>query len=173
MNIDTEINAKIQKEIIFLSGKIEIKNLSYFIDKIEEGVKNSPNNYSTNVVGKMTSWDYFNHDKSFLELLFPLLDKLDTYNFIGNYYLKASWGYIEEWGGRTKQHQHLPSIVSGVLYLSEHSQELIFPQINKKIKPEIGKFLLFSSDLSHKCDRTLSNKKKYGIAFNLDRITSF
>ena len=45
-------------------------------------------------------------------------------------------------------------------------QELIFPQINQKVKPEKGKFVVFSSELRHKTNRNNSDKNKYALSFN-------
>jgi hypothetical protein len=167
MLIEKENTFKIEKDCLFLIGKLNL-NTNYFINKINQGVHQSNNNnYKTNVVGLMTSWDYFCEDEKFLKALFPIFDKLDNYSFIKNYYLDTAWGIIEKFGGRTKSHNHIPSIFSGVIYLNDHPQELIFPSINEKVKPEKGKFVLFSSDLIHLAKRNISHKDKYAISFNL------
>ena len=164
MILEKEIITNIQKEVMFLVGKIKVNN-KYFIDKIEEGIKNSHNNFTTNVVGFMTSWDYFCNDKEFIRLLVPILDKIDQNKFIRNYSLKEAWGLKEGFSHQTKEHDH-PEYLSGVIYLNNHTQELVFPQINQKVKPEKGKFVVFSSELRHKTNRNNSDKDKYALSFN-------
>lgn len=166
MNLEKEIITKIQKEVIFLVGKIKI-NSQYFIDKIEEGIQNSKNNFNTNVIGYMTEWNYFCNDKEFIKLLMPILDKIDQNKFIRNYYLKEAWGLKEGFSHQTKEHDH-PAYLSGVIYLNNHTQELIFSQINQKVTPEKGKFVIFSSELKHMTNRNNSNKNKYAISFNFN-----
>ena len=82
------------------------------------------------------------------------------------YLLKDSWGFSLEKNNITKTHTHLPCLWSGVLYLNSHQQILNFPEINKKVKPEKGKFALFSSFLKHGCVENSSKKIKWGISFN-------
>jgi hypothetical protein len=166
MIIKKESLTKIEKNCLFLIGKSKIDS-DYFIDRINQGVEESNNNFKTNVVGHMTDWKYFCQDKKFIEFLFPILDKLDEYPFVEEYALQSAWGIIENWGGRTIEHNHSPALYSGVLYLNNHSQELIFPAINEKVKPEKGKFVLFSADLRHKANRIICDKPKYAISFNL------
>jgi hypothetical protein len=167
MFVQKEKTFKIEKDCLFLIGKLNL-NSNYFINKINQGVSQpNNNNYKTNVLGLMTSWDYFCEDEKFLKTLFPIFDKLDSYSFIKNYFLDSAWGIIEKFGERTVSHDHLPCIFSGVIYLNDHPQELIFPSINEKIKPEKGKFVLFSSDLIHLAKRNTSYKAKYAISFNL------
>ena len=80
--------------------------------------------------------------------------------------LTDSWGLIEKFGDYTKQHHHLPSYLSGVLYLHDHSQKLYFPDIKQEITPTTGRFVLFSSFLNHYTKRNLEHKDKYAISFN-------
>jgi ectoine hydroxylase-related dioxygenase (phytanoyl-CoA dioxygenase family) len=64
-------------------------------------------------------------------------------------------------------HDHFGCYVSGAIYLNSHDQLLEFPEINEKVKPEIGSFVIFTSFLKHGCKRNLTNKTKYGISFNI------
>ena len=77
-----------------------------------------------------------------------------------------AWGLKEGYGQRTTKHDHLPNYLSGVLYLNNHKQKLLFDEIKQEVKPEEGKFVLFSSFLKHKAERNLSREIKYAIAFN-------
>ena len=172
MQIEKELVGKIQTDYLFLVGKLEL-DAKYFIDKIKEGTQNSKNNYLTNVVGLMTDWRYFCSDKQFIKTIYPVLDKLDKYKFLRDYELELAWGLAEGFGGRTKEHNHTPSVISGVLYLNDHDQDLIFPDINEKVKPEEGKIVIFSSELKHKCDRNTMDKVKYAIAFNFNQTFQY
>lgn len=169
MKINEEIHSKLFVNYTFLSGKINIDS-KYFIEKIEEGILADNNtNFKTSVNGYMTHWNFFSNDKFFLDFLYPILDKIDSFpGDVPSYYLDEAWGIKEDIGHRTSQHTHMPCYLSGVLYLNNHSQLLNFPEINKFIKPEPGKFAIFSSFLKHKADRNLTNKCKYGISFNLN-----
>jgi len=168
MILEQEVFGKVKKDYFFITGKLKLNNPKSLINKIKEGVKKSNNNFTTNVYGYMTPWKYFVNDQEFLTELFPLLDKLDSLPFIKNYDLQDAWGLIEGWGGRTRRHSHSTCYISGALYLNEHPQELIFPEINQKVKPEVGKFALFSSDLTHFANRNRCQDQKYGIAFNFN-----
>jgi len=172
MKIEKEVIGKIQKDYLFLVGKVKI-NAEYFIDKIKEDVKSSKNNYATNVVGLMTDWRYFCSDKEFIKIIYPVLDKVDKHDFIRPYELSLAWGIAEGFGGRTIEHAHTPSVISGVLYLNDHHQDLIFPDINEKITPEEGKIVIFSSELKHSCYRNVTDKVKYAISFNFNEVFQY
>jgi hypothetical protein len=164
MILDKEIRSKILQDYLFISGKVKI-NQSYFIEKIEQSIKTSGMEFTTNVKGYMTPWDYFVGDDKFLEVLLPVFDKLDEYKLL-KYELKEAWGLKEGWAHFTTIHNHLPCYLSGVLYLNDHPQKLDFPDINESIIPEEGRFVMFSSFLNHKAKRNVIEKAKYAIAFN-------
>jgi hypothetical protein len=164
MILEKEIRSKIQQDYLFISGKIKI-NSTYFIEKIEESIKTSGMEFTTNVKGFMTPWDYFVGDDKFLEVLLPIMDKLDEYGLL-KFEIKEAWGLKEGFGQFTMIHNHLPCYLSGVLYLNDHNQKLEFTDINTFITPEEGRFVVFSSFLNHKAKRNTVEKPKYAIAFN-------
>jgi|TARA_R100001163_G_C5034934_1_gene174349 hypothetical protein len=168
MIIERDIQSKIETDYIFLVGKVKIDS-PYFMDTIE---KNSGNSL-TNVVGRMTLFSFFNNDINFIKTIFPILDKIDSYKNIPNYKLKDSWGLMEGLGDRTILHDHIPNFLSGVIYLNDHDQELYFPDIKQSIKPEEGRFVIFSSFLKHEAKRNNSDKIKYAISFNFAYNYSF
>jgi hypothetical protein len=172
MKIEKEVVGQIQRDYLFLVGKVKI-DAKYFINKIKEGSKNSKNNYSTNVVGLMTDWCYFCSDKEFIKAIYPVLDQVDKHKFIRRYELSVAWGIAEGFGGMTKEHDHTPSVISGVLYLNNHHQDLIFPDINEKVKPEEGRIVMFSSELKHSCHRNVTDKVKYAISFNFNEVFQY
>ena len=87
--------------------------------------------------------------------------------------LYSSWGNKMGFGSRTLSHDHLPSVVSGVIYLNDHNQKLIFKEIEEEVIPKKGSFALFSPILKHHCTRNYTNKIKYGISFNLNVPSPF
>ena len=73
MNIQKEIKSKIERDYFFIEGTVDL-DAKYFINKIEEGIKDSPLNYKTNVKGQHTSWKFFLNDKNFRVILVKLID---------------------------------------------------------------------------------------------------
>jgi hypothetical protein len=167
MNIEKEIISKRLVDYLFLSGTVDIDS-EYFIKRIEEGIKdNNALSYLTNVKGEHTSFEYFVEDKKFNDFILEIIDYLERLKFeFKPYQLMEAWGLKIGYSNYTQIHDHAGSFLSGSLYLNEHNQELIFPEIEKSIIPKKGQFVLFSSDLKHYTKRNLSEKNKYGIAFN-------
>lgn len=156
-----------QMPFTFFKGTLDL-NAKYFISKIDDGIIKE-NSYKTNVRSDMTSWTYFLNDVEFLKLLMPILDKIDELKVSNtvSYYLANAWGLRQSFSDRTVTHAHEPSFLSGVIYLNNSDQHLIFPDINEKIIPKKGSFAIFSSFLKHKAPRNKTFKSKYGISFNL------
>jgi hypothetical protein len=167
MKINKEIISRIERDYIYFTGHTSL-NAKYLIDKIEEGIQNSNNNFTTNVIGHMTDFKFFNEELLKTNFMYQLFDKLETYKFLDGFRLNESWGLKEGYGCYTRKHSHKQSNISGVIFLNTHNQKLIFPEINEEVKPEKGKFVIFSSFLSHYNKRNLENKNRYAIAFNLD-----
>ena len=166
MIIDKEIISQISRDYIFITGVVDIDS-EYFKKKIDEGVQTSKINYTTNVRGKHTGWKFFNNDEQFIGLLLQVLDHVDGLNInLKRFYLVDSWGLIEKFGEFTNQHEHAECYLSGVLYLNDHSQKLYFPEIKQEILPQQGRFVLFSSFLSHYTKRNFQSIDKYAISFN-------
>lgn len=173
-----EIEKDIKQKVFYLEGSIDI-DADYFINEIEKGIVNSKNNHLTNIKGFMTSWEYFLNDQKFNEVFINIINNVEYHASVDTEILKHPWGLKECWGIKetkgnyTAKHEHLPSIVSGVLYLNSSKQELIFDQINVRLKPEKGKFAIFSSLLEHYTERNLEDTPKYAISFNLNQISPF
>ena len=171
MEIQKEILSQIKRDYFFIVGTIDI-DADYFINKIEEGIKGSSLNYQTNVIGQMTEWKFFKGDKKLAYILLKLLDYCDDKKITEEgYSLKDAWGLKESFGEYTQKHAHLPSYVSGSLYLNSHTQKLYFPDIKEEVEPKKGRFILFSSFLKHYTTRNNMNKSKYAISFNFEHTT--
>ena len=160
---------KVKVDYLLIEGFLNI-NSEYFIKEIEKGIiRNDNNNFNTNVRGYMTSYEYFNNDKNFLKSILPIFDYLDSLDNIKPYRLTSSWGLKENFSHFTEPHDHLPCYLSGVIYLNNHNQNLIFPELNKKITPKSNSFIIFSSFLIHKTNRNITDTDKYAISFNLTK----
>ena len=171
MEIEKEIISQIERDYLFITGKFNL-DYKYFIDKIDSNISSKDNlNYKTNVIGKQTPWNLFNNDEKFKYVLYDIFDYLDGLKNTKGYYLNASWGLREDQGDYTRIHDHLPSFLSGIIYLNKHSQKLYLPEIDQEINPDCGKLVLFSSFLKHYTKRNNINNGKYAIAFNLNYTT--
>ena len=170
MIIDNHIEDECLTEFFFIEGTIDI-NSEYFIEKIKQGFQEESNMaFKTNVRDLMTSYTYFNHDDEFSKVLQGFIKYIDARIKFNRYVLQDSWGYCIRTGAKTIMHTHKPSIWSGVVYLNDHPQTLDFPEIKRKIKPEKGKFALFSSFLNHGCKKSKSKDTKWGLSFNLSSV---
>ena len=169
MKLKKVINDKVKKDYLLIEGFLDIDS-KYFIKEIDKAIQGEDNNnFKTNVQGFMTPWQHFNNNKKFLKTLLPLFDYLDTLPTIKNYRLGSSWGLKEGFTNFTQDHNHLPNYLSAVIYLNDHEQMLIFPELQKKFKPRKNSFILFSSFLNHRTDRNLSDKDKYAISININQ----
>ena len=168
-----QIKTTITRDAFYLDGKINI-DTDYFIKKIDQGVINSANNFKTNVKGLMTPWDYFIEDDKFLKIFLHIINNFEHHSCVNpcliDWKLQDCWGLKEMTGHYTQKHEHLPCLLSGVIYLNNVEQELIFDDINIRLRPEAGSFAIFSSNLNHHTERNLEDKFKYALAFNLIEV---
>lgn len=83
-----------------------------------------------------------------------------------------SWFNITEPGNKLKAHNHSnnneESILSGAFYVSvgKNSVPLIFPDIDRMVKPYPGLLVIFSSDLVHYTEE--EQEQRIVISFNTD-----
>lgn len=168
MYISKELNKKVERDYFFIKGQIDI-DCDYFIEKIKQGVEEKQNmSYKTNVKGKMTSWNFFNNNLNFIKQLRKFITHIDKNYTLPAYTLIDSWGFINFSGEKTDYHTHSYSLFSGVIYLSDCQQPLIFKEIEQEVIPKQGAFCLFSSWLSHGCEINNTNNSKFGISFNMN-----
>ena len=167
MKVNKTIRSKAKIDYLLAHGVMDI-DTQYFINKIDEGIQQNNNeSFKTNVRGFMTSWDYFLKDNNFLKAIFPLFDYLDELK-LKEYYINSAWGLKESFSHHTIEHDHRPYYLSGIIYLQDHNQKLLFTEIKKEFKPKKNSFIIFSSFLKHKTTRNISSVDKYAISFNID-----
>tara|TARA_B110001454_G_C12593090_1_gene381063 strand:- start:59 stop:622 length:564 start_codon:yes stop_codon:yes gene_type:complete len=171
MKIQKELLSKIERDYLFVEATLDM-DTKYLIDKIEQGINRQDNlNYKTNVKGKQTTWDFFLNDKEFSLIMFHILNYLDESPGVKlKGYLSHAWGVKQDLGDFTMEHTHQSHSMSGIIYLNDHEQKLLFPEINQEIIPRRGKIVLFSPFLKHYTKRNLSNKSKYAISFNFSFV---
>ena len=170
MRISKELEKRVQRDYFFIKGHIDI-DCNYFIEKIKQGVEEKDNmNYKSNIKGKMTSWNFFNNDSNFIKHIIKFNKHIDKNYDLPAYTLKDSWGFINSPGEKTNFHSHHQAIYSGVIYLNDCQQPLLFKEIEQQINPEAGSFGIFSGWLNHGCDTNDTNNHKFGISFNMNEI---
>lgn len=156
----------ISRRAYVLEGKIDI-DPKYFISKINKGVEEAGNlSYKTNVRSKMTSFTYFLKDKKFIKFSEKIKPGFEYHNNSCDVKLVDAWGNKILPGSHVMTHDHGNVEISGILYLQNGGEETFFTDMRLKIKPEVGKFLLFDSNLYHGVGSNLSNKTRYTISFN-------
>lgn len=164
------IDKRIHKQAFFFEFQTKLRP-KYFIDKIEQGIREPGNmNYQTNVLGGMTAWNYFAKDMELLVLLKMLTNHLDQKIDLCKYVLDEAWGIRTAFNDYTKRHSHDGCVVSGILYLSKSKQYTYFPELDEVVKPMPGKVVLFSPMLDHYTKPSLEAKPKYAIPFNYKEI---
>jgi len=165
-----ERNAYIKS--IFLEFKIPNLDSDYFIDKINTLLNITNLNNKTNVQGGHTDWKAFIKDKNFEDILYNSFLEMRDYKKIGAVLVDEAWGIKINKGDFTLEHVHNAGYqMSGILYLNNSEQKLVFPEIDIEKKKKKGTLLLFSSYLRHKTDRiNYSTDPKYGIAFNCSKF---
>ena len=171
MKILKDYQKKVLRDFFFTEGIIELDE-AYFIEKIKKGVEEKNNlSCKTNIIGLMTDWEYFLNDVYFLDITKKFVDIVDANNNLPKYRLQSAWGYGLQKGDYTQNHNHGSCVWSGVIYFNEHNQTLDFDEIKVKVKPEKGKFALFSPFLDHKSSRHFEDNVKWGISFNFGEVS--
>ena len=162
MKVVKVIEKKVPIQIFLYECVAENINVNYFKKKIDENLNDL--SARTNVKGGMTAWKVFNKDEEFLNVLKNNLEKLPY--AIPAMFINEAWGIKLEKGQNTTFHDHLPANVSGILYLSESSTPLKFPDLNLDIFPKVGTIAVWSAPLVHGTG-FLQEGPKYAIAFNM------
>ena len=168
MKVNKFIKSKIKRDYFFVTGKVPI-DTKYFIEEIEKGIKQKENlSFRTNLLSEMTHYEYFMKNEHLLKIILNFMDLIDEQKLSNYkpYELTDAWGFKQQFGNYTREHDHMPAAISGAIMLSEHSQHLFFPEINQTLECEPGNFALFSSFLLHKNKRNKTDKVRYGLSFN-------
>jgi len=161
------IERQVKKNVFLFETRVKT-DVNYFINLINEKLKEKNLSYRTNVKGDMTDWKAFNNDKKLhttIQDTFSLLSKHYQFN---DMQFKDSWGIRKKFSDNTIEHDHQTAHLSGVLYLNDNSPELIFPELHITIEPHCSTLVMFSALLNHFSPPNKSKDPKYAIAFNLE-----
>ena len=113
-----------------------MKKINIIADKNRKSLAIKNLHYRTNVKGKMTAWDAFCKNEKFLQLLHRGFQDIIKFATIPKINLDSAWGLKIEKDDYTSRHNHDTATLSGILYLNDVDQELIFPDHSiKKCSP--------------------------------------
>ena len=162
------IERKILIDTLFIEYQLDISSIkNSLIQDIELGITDKKNlNHITNVKGNMTQFKYFNNNNNFNNVLSEFFQKIDVSIQTKPLVLFDAWGIKIDKGQYTELHDHKECVYSGILYLNDANFSTNFPDLNIKIIPKEGSFLLFSGFLTHNTEINNSNISKYAIPFN-------
>ena len=174
MIVTKDVNRKVAKEYFFITGKLKF-DCNYYIEKIKKACSSDDNmNYKTNIKSLMTPFSFFEQDKNFQKLLYPIVDHIDLHYDLHKFGLHQAWGFEVKPREKTLYHNHSSGALwSGVIYLNSSNQTLNFPEIHERVKPEEGVFAVFSSFLEHGCEKNPDNFSKFGMSFNCNEVKSW
>ena len=159
----------INHPIIFYHVKTDLEfDNNYFINQIEKNLDKKLS-FQTNVKGSMTDWYFFTKDNYFPKIIKNIIEKHNI-KLKTKLCLEDAWGIKMEPGQETTLHNHVESAFSGILYLNDCDNKIIFPQIETEILIEKNTFLIFSGALNHLTTKVTGENNKYAIAFNLKHV---
>tara|TARA_B100000900_G_scaffold191687_1_gene162250 strand:+ start:361 stop:912 length:552 start_codon:yes stop_codon:yes gene_type:complete len=168
MQIKKHLEKNVLLDSFFTVGYVDL-DADYFINSIKQNCSSGKNlNYITNIKGSMTSWQTYTQDSKFIAIIKPLIKYVDSLTDFPPYRMEEAWGFELKRNEKTNYHSHNKSLWSGAIYLNSSSQFLNFPQIEEKVKPEKGKFVIFSSFLTHGCEKNEDDFSKFGLSFNMN-----
>ena len=173
MEVIKIIDKPIEQRTFFYEFQIENEDTDYFIKKIEDNIDKEISG-RTNVKGFMTSYKLFINDDLLKKILHPVVDKVDAVkNFgTGRMRLFDAWGIKLLIGQHTQAHTHRGSYLSGIWYLNDCDNPLIFPQLNLNIKPKKNRILFWDPVLRHYTPM-VEDKTKYALVFNFEEAKAW
>ena len=125
----------------------------------------------TNVKGGKTDWTFFNDKLEFQRFLNYITKKHQGINPLFN---KEKWythkPEIQAWGNElvkgeyVQMHAHPCSHI--ILYLTEGSP-LLIPELKITIKPQIGSYYIFESNILHGVPEVTDDSVRYNLVINI------
>tara|TARA_Y100000817_G_scaffold314095_1_gene311854 strand:+ start:2797 stop:3318 length:522 start_codon:yes stop_codon:yes gene_type:complete len=159
------IDRKIVKPVRFYQGIYDKLDTKYFINQINNNLSTNLKG-KTNVKGDMTEFSFFKKDPKFQELLTATFNEKNIN--IPKCNVEDAWGIKMKKGDSTSFHVHNVDY-SGIIYLTDSTTPIEFPDIKLKILPKKNMLLFFSGLLEHGTG-TLKQGTKYAMPFNLNVI---
>lgn len=171
------------KDLIQQELNFAYENSNFEYNKIyRDSHKLSDTSFKNNIIEDFNCNNFSEELNYHLENYLGLIDSPVKINKLG--YKVKSWITLNEPGDYTAQHNHGPSDISGVYYISasEESGELFFKNPNKAMisslcfyhldevmlaKVKTGAILLFPGWLDHGVLSNKSSQKRISISFNI------
>lgn len=161
---------------IYTYNYTDQEDLDYLIKKTMNNI--GAMDYKTNVLGKMTDYQYFNKNKIFLKVLFKVLSDakyhVKTLSNQKELLVSEAWGAILHKGDYVKLHDHSVCSLVGVLYLSDGENLNFYKSYEQKpenviysVKPKKGTVVLFPSWCFHGTEQNKSDTPRICLPFNL------
>jgi hypothetical protein len=168
MNFELKVK-DITVETFILTGKINNINLINNLINCSKSINKNTLNDQTHVKGTFTGFNSLNENEyfhAFLKNILPQIQKV----YFNSFAIQSSWANILTKGGEVKEHTHSNSAFSGILYLTEGGPGTFFKEHNITVEEEVGKYVLFSSILSHSVKPLEKDLERITIAFNFNQI---
>ena len=152
-----------------------LENIHNLIINIKNNINKDMTNY-TNVKGNMTSWDHFIKDPIFNHFLSYVINKNQISqpelfeHFFSKNTIKDAWGNEIKKGDSLQYHDH--NHHHGILYLTKGC-DLIFPELNIKIAPNLGDYYIFPMGIIHGFKEHTEEHNRYSLIFNIEKGSVF
>jgi hypothetical protein len=163
----TIYKAKNNQTVKIYSYHLNISN-DGIIDTIYNNISNRER--ETNVKADLTGWHLLGCEE-LKQIVKDLAYKQAREHYHREYKpirVTECWGIVYNKGDYAKPHNHYGNIWSGVYYpkLTDSSGVLVFPDLNIRIKPEVGKLLLWESYIRHEVTEVIG--ERLAISFNMN-----
>lgn len=162
---------KTTTNLFLCERQLENIDIGYFINKIKKNIDKNIS-YRTNVRNNMTDWGCFANDVA-MQNVFANTDFLLSILKLPTLKLNDCWGTWSSKYVETYPHKHTPSIMSGILYLTEGGPGTFFPQFNINIEEKIGKLVFFHGETLHMVKKHKLKKDRFLISFNFNELKAW
>ena len=149
--------------------------INNFMIEIKNNLNPNFENY-TNVKGGMTEWNYFINNHNFNKFITYLINKHQTSHpeifqyFLEKMIIENAWGNEIKKGNYLNYHNH--NCFHGILYLTKGC-DLILPELNIKITPNVGDYYIFPPYVLHGFDKSIEDNNRYSLIFNIQQNDRF
>ena len=175
MNEILQHNFKSEKPVSIFTTQLIDPDMS---SKIEEEIRKTGDkqDYKTNVKAYMTDWNM--HDKPGFDTLEKQVKTICNflskkyYNRALNARVSDMWGMIYKKGEYAIEHDHWPTLWSGVYYIKapKNSGDIVFPHIKQQITPQDNMMIIFDGSTRHSVKENLSDEERVAVSFNVKEI---
>ena len=141
-------------------------------------LRDYPNKFNgkTNVIGKMTEWQWNSESIGVRRLKKYILNEIKTKSplymhdgKVWDLYFRDFWGNVYSKGDYAKKHKHLPAVFSMVYFLKSkwYDSPLVFTSFGQKIRPKEGRYVIFPGYLYHHVPKHRYGHKRITLSGNM------